>query len=138
LSEPLIRVRDLTRDYRLMDKREGVMGGFVDLLRPRWRTLRAVADVSFDIAPGEMVGYIGANGAGKSTTIKMLTGILTPTGGEVTVGGMVPWKQRRQYTRHIGAVFGQRSSPSACCRRSTRWTTPPTPGRWRSSTTCWA
>ncbi len=109
MSEPLIRVRDLTRDYRLMDKREGVMGGFVDLLRPRWRTLRAVADVSFDIAPGEMVGYIGANGAGKSTTIKMLTGILTPTGGEVTVGGMVPWKQRRQYTRHIGAVFGQRT-----------------------------
>ncbi len=56
-----------------------------------------------------MVGYIGANGAGKSTTIKMLTGILTPTGGEVTVGGLVPWRQRRQYTRHIGAVFGQRT-----------------------------
>jgi len=109
LSEPLIRVRGLTRDYRLMDKREGVLGGMVDLLRPRWRTLRAVADVNFDIAPGEMVGYIGANGAGKSTTIKMLTGILTPTGGEVTVGGMVPWRQRQQYTRHIGAVFGQRT-----------------------------
>ena len=39
----------------------------------------------------------------------MLTGILTPTGGEVEVGGMVPWKQRQQYTRHIGAVFGQRT-----------------------------
>ena len=109
MSAPLIRVRDLTRDYRLMDKREGVVGGLVDLVRPRWRTLRAVADVAFDIAPGEMVGYIGANGAGKSTTIKMLTGILTPTSGEVTVGGMVPWLQRQQYTRHIGAVFGQRT-----------------------------
>jgi ABC-2 type transport system ATP-binding protein len=109
LSDPLIRVRGLTRDYRLITRREGVAGGLVDLLRPRWTTLRAVADVSFDIAPGEMVGYIGANGAGKSTTIKMLTGILTPTGGEVTVGGLVPWRQRRQYTRHIGAVFGQRT-----------------------------
>jgi ABC-2 type transport system ATP-binding protein len=56
-----------------------------------------------------MVGYIGANGAGKSTTIKMLTGILTPTGGEVTVNGYVPWKERRQYTKSIGAVFGQRT-----------------------------
>ena len=56
-----------------------------------------------------MVGYIGANGAGKSTTIKMLTGILTPSGGTVRVGGLVPHKQRRQYTRHIGAVFGQRT-----------------------------
>jgi ABC-2 type transport system ATP-binding protein len=109
LSEPLIRVRDLTRDYRIINRREGVAGGLIDLMRPRWSTLRAVADVSFDIEPGEMVGYIGANGAGKSTTIKMLTGILTPTGGEVTVGGLVPWRQRRQYTRHIGAVFGQRT-----------------------------
>ncbi|TFG88386.1 MAG: ATP-binding cassette domain-containing protein, partial [Gemmatimonadales bacterium] len=56
-----------------------------------------------------MVGYIGANGAGKSTTIKMLTGILTPTSGQVTVGGLVPWRQRRQYTRNIGVVFGQRT-----------------------------
>jgi ABC-2 type transport system ATP-binding protein len=105
----LIEVRNLTKDYRLVKKREGVAGGLVDLIRPRKRTLRAVDDVSFSIPAGEMVGYIGANGAGKSTTIKMLTGILTPTGGEVTVGGLVPWKQRLQYTRHIGAVFGQRT-----------------------------
>ena len=109
MSHPLIRVRGLTRDYRIIQRREGVGGGLVDLVRPRWSTLRAVADVGFDIAPGEMVGYIGANGAGKSTTIKMLTGILTPTAGTVEVGGLVPWRQREQYTRHIGTVFGQRT-----------------------------
>lgn len=107
--EPLIKVRDLTKDYRLIRKREGVTGGLIDLLRPRHELLRAVESVSFDIPAGEMVGYIGANGAGKSTTIKMLTGILTPTSGTVTVGGLVPWKQRLQYTRHIGVVFGQRT-----------------------------
>ena len=107
--EPLIKVRDLTKDYRLIKKREGVTGGLVDLIRPRKELLRAVEKVSFDIPAGEMVGYIGANGAGKSTTIKMLTGILTPTAGTVTVGGLVPWKQRLQYTRHIGVVFGQRT-----------------------------
>ncbi len=106
---PLIQVRDLTRDYRLIKKREGVAGGFVDLLRPRHHTLRAVDRVSFAIDAGEMVGYIGANGAGKSTTIKMLTGILTPTSGEAAVGGLVPWRDRLQYTRHIGVVFGQRT-----------------------------
>ncbi|MFH2053786.1 MAG: ATP-binding cassette domain-containing protein [bacterium] len=107
--EPIIQVRDLTRDYRLTRKREGVAGGLVDLIRPRRRVLRAVDNVSFSIDPGEMVGYIGANGAGKSTTIKMLTGILTPTAGTVRVGGLVPWSDRLQYTRHIGAVFGQRT-----------------------------
>ncbi|MBU0742733.1 ATP-binding cassette domain-containing protein [bacterium] len=107
--KPLIRVSGLCRDYDITKRREGVWGGVVDLVRPRRDTLRAVNEVSFDIEPGEMVGYIGANGAGKSTTIKMLTGILTPTSGEVRVGGLVPYRDRRHYTRHIGAVFGQRT-----------------------------
>jgi len=106
---PLIAVNDLTKDYRLTRRREGVWGGMVDLLRPRKRTLRAVDHISFAIEPGEMVGYIGANGAGKSTTIKMLTGILTPTSGQVNVGGLIPYKDRQRYTRHIGVVFGQRT-----------------------------
>ena len=105
----LIRVRGLTRDYDVTRKREGVWGGFVDLLKPRRSVLRAVDDISFSVDAGEMVGYIGANGAGKSTTIKMLTGILTPTSGEVDVGGLVPWRDRTEYTRHLGAVFGQRT-----------------------------
>ncbi len=105
----MIEVRNLVRDYKITKKREGVSGGLVDLIKPRKDILRAVDDVSFDIDSGELVGYIGANGAGKSTTIKMLTGILTPTSGTVSVGGLVPWKNRLQYTRHIGAVFGQRT-----------------------------
>jgi len=56
-----------------------------------------------------MVGYIGPNGAGKSTTIKMLTGILVPTSGEIRVNGYVPFRQRRQYVKTIGVVFGQRT-----------------------------
>ena len=105
----LIAVDRLSKDYRLTRRREGVLGGVLDLVRPRKQILRAVDAVSFTIDPGEMVGYIGANGAGKSTTIKMLTGILTPTSGEVRVGGLVPYRQRRSYTRHIGVVFGQRT-----------------------------
>ncbi len=107
--EPLIRVENLCKDYQVTRRREGVWGGVVDLVKPRREILRAVDDVSFEIPAGEMVGYIGANGAGKSTTIKMLTGILTPTSGHVSVGGLVPWRDRTHYTRHIGAVFGQRT-----------------------------
>lgn len=70
----------------------------------------AVHDISFDIPRGEIVGYLGPNGAGKSTTIKVLTGLLVPDGGTVTVGGLVPWKQRRQHVARLGAVFGQRTT----------------------------
>jgi ABC-2 type transport system ATP-binding protein len=56
-----------------------------------------------------MVGYIGPNGAGKSTTIKMLAGILVPTSGLVRSNGFVPYSQRKEYVKSIGAVFGQRT-----------------------------
>ena len=71
--------------------------------------VRAVDGISFAIAPGESVGYIGANGAGKSTTIKMLTGILVPTSGTVRTLGLDPVARRRELARRIGVVFGQRS-----------------------------
>ena len=105
----LIRVEHLVKDYVSSHRREGVRGGLIDLVRPRRRIVRAVDNVSFAIDEGEMVGYIGANGAGKSTTIKVLTGILTPTAGTVRVGGLVPYRERQRYTRHIGVVFGQRT-----------------------------
>ncbi|MFI2490484.1 ATP-binding cassette domain-containing protein [Promicromonospora kroppenstedtii] len=69
----------------------------------------AVDDLDLTVGAGESVGYIGANGAGKSTTIKMLVGILVPTSGTVTTMGLHPLKQRRVLARRIGVVFGQRS-----------------------------
>jgi ABC-2 type transport system ATP-binding protein len=109
VSAPIIHVRDLTKVYRSYDRREGLGGAFLDLFKRRYRTLRAADGVSFDIARGEIVGYIGANGAGKSTTIKMLTGILAPTSGEITVNGLSPARQRYAHSRQIGVVFGQRT-----------------------------
>src|SRR3954452_20669312 len=71
--------------------------------------VEAVRDISFTVADGERVAYIGPNGAGKSTSIKMLTGILHPTAGTAEVLGLTPWNERRQLTRRIGTLFGQRS-----------------------------
>jgi len=109
MSNPLIQVHNLVKEYKTFDRREGLSGAFLDLFSREYKTLRAVDDVSFEIQPGELVGYIGANGAGKSTTIKILCGILYPTSGEVLVAGRVPWKERERHVQNIGAVFGQRS-----------------------------
>ena len=105
----LIEARGLTKEFRIFRRREGVMGAFRDLFQRDYMTLRAVDGIDFVVAEGEMVGYIGANGAGKSTTIKMLTGILVPTAGSVNVNGFIPYKEREKYTRGIRVVFGQRS-----------------------------
>jgi len=69
----------------------------------------AVSEVNFDIGAGEAVGYLGPNGAGKSTMIKMMTGILVPSAGSLTVLGRTPHLERMANARQIGVVFGQRS-----------------------------
>ena len=104
-----IQARDLTKEFRRFQSRPGLSGALKDLFRREYSTFRAVDRVNLAIAPGEIVGYIGANGAGKSTTIKMLTGILEPTAGEIRVNGYDPHRQREQFVRTIGVVFGQRS-----------------------------
>jgi len=106
---PIVEVRDLSKEFRTFRRREGVWGALRNLFVREYITVHAVERVSFAIEPGEMVGYIGANGAGKSTTIKILTGILVPTSGHVLANGYVPYRDRRRYTRRIGVVFGQRT-----------------------------
>ena len=96
MSEAIVEARDLGRDFQV---RDGL----------RRRTVVAVDRLSVSIAPGEAVGYIGANGAGKSTTIKMLAGILVPTRGSILTCGLRPVPDRRRLAREIGVVFGQRS-----------------------------
>jgi ABC-2 type transport system ATP-binding protein len=108
-QSPIITVRNLTKVYRNSDRRVGIAGAFQDLFSRRYREIRAVDEISFEIRRGEMVGYIGANGAGKSTTIKMLVGILSPTSGLIDVNGLTPMKQRYAHARQIGVVFGQRT-----------------------------
>jgi ABC-2 type transport system ATP-binding protein len=108
-TEPIIRVEHLTRTFERRTLRSGFFGMLRSLATRDAETITAVDGVSFAIAPGEMVGYIGQNGAGKSTTIKMLTGILTPSGGEVEVLGLDPARQRKRLARRIGVVFGQRT-----------------------------
>ena len=92
----IIETDGLTREFRIRDGR-------------RRRLLTAVDGLTVRIEPGAAVGYIGANGAGKSTTIKMLTGILVPTAGSVRTCGLRPVPDRRRLARQVGVVFGQRS-----------------------------
>ena len=98
-----IEVNNLRKTFTVRKKRE--KGKF---FREK-EIIEALQGISFVVEKGELVGYIGPNGAGKSTTVKILSGILTPESGEAKVGGRIPWKERKEYVKHIGVVFGQRS-----------------------------
>jgi len=100
MTDLIIETDGLTREFTRRGKGRDVI---------RRQTLRAVDNLRLQIRPGESVGYIGANGAGKSTTIKMLVGILVPTSGTVRTCGLDPQRERRRLAAHVGVVFGQRS-----------------------------
>ena len=105
----VIEVKELSKVFRIPKKEPGFGGAVRGLFRPQYEDKTAVDQITFKVDAGEIVGYIGVNGAGKSTTIKMLTGVLMPSGGSVRVLGRDPHRQRVDNARDIGVVFGQRS-----------------------------
>ncbi len=105
----MIQVENLTKEFKKVVKDPGIKGSVKALFNPKTEKVLAVDNVSFSVPSGEVLGFIGPNGAGKSTVIKMLTGILTPTSGQCVINGKVPQKDRKNYVREIGVVFGQRT-----------------------------
>lgn len=105
----MIEVSNLTKEFKTNKKYPGFKGAIKSFFSKEYTIKKAVDNMSFKIKDGEVVGYIGANGAGKSTTIKMMTGILTPTSGKVEVNGIIPYKDRERNAMNIGVVFGQRT-----------------------------
>ena len=107
--EEMIVVKHISKRFVSNKKYPGLKGAIKGLVSREKETKVAVDDISFSIKKGEIVGYIGSNGAGKSTTIKMMTGILVPTKGECRVNGIDPNHQRKENASNIGVVFGQRT-----------------------------
>ena len=107
--ENAIVMKDVVKEFKVLNRHEGLKGSLRDLFSRDYKTVTAVDHISINIKPGEIVGYLGPNGAGKSTTIKMMSGVLEPTSGEILVNGVVPYKNRTRNAENIGVVFGQRS-----------------------------
>ena len=104
-----IRVEDLSKTYRVPIREPGLAAAVKSLVRRRTRDVDAVKDVSFQIAPGEIVGFLGPNGAGKTTTLKMLSGLLNPSSGRARVLGSEPFRRDKAFLRQITLVMGNRN-----------------------------
>jgi ABC-2 type transport system ATP-binding protein len=108
-SPPVISITHLQKTFSVPEREAGLRAATRNLFRRRNREVRAVDDITFEVAPGEMVGFLGPNGAGKTTTLKMLSGLLYPTGGEISVLGFTPSRRQRDFLRQITLVMGQRN-----------------------------
>jgi ABC-2 type transport system ATP-binding protein len=108
-DQPVISAENVTRVYKFVERREGLAGKFRDLISPNRREQIALTDFSFGINRGEFVGLIGPNGAGKTTLIKILSGIIRPTSGQVSVLGQTPTPFNQELKRKFALVMGQKS-----------------------------
>src|SRR5439155_19363342 len=108
MDEAAISVRALCMTYKAPVRDPGIGGALRGLVRRRTRDVEAVREVSFDVAAGEIVGFIGPNRAGKTTTLKILSGVLHPTGGDAVVLGARPWTRPREFPKAIALIRGSR------------------------------
>lgn len=105
----IIKFNQISKEFKISIREKGVWGAIKGLFKRKYKIVNALKNVSYEVNEGDIVGYIGPNGAGKSTTIKIMSGILNPTSGECEIDGYIPWKNRKEYVKNIGVVFGQRS-----------------------------
>lgn len=104
----MIQVEGLTREFSITEREPGLRAALRSVARRRHRTVVAVEDLTFAVEAGEVMGFLGPNGSGKTTTLKCLAGLLTPTSGRVDVLGFTPAERRPEFLRRLGFVMGQR------------------------------
>jgi ABC-2 type transport system ATP-binding protein len=105
-----ISVKNLKKVFNVPIKQEGLLNRFIGVFYRKWEPFIAVNEISFYVKQGEFLGYLGPNGSGKTTTIKMLSGVLTPNDGKAKCLGFTPWRRKHDYLRKIGVLFGNRSN----------------------------
>lgn len=104
-----VEVNKLTKNYKVFEKEDGFAGALHGLFARKYKTVEAVKEISFTLEEGDVVGYIGANGSGKTTTLKMLSGLIRPTSGTVEVGGFIPSERKKEFKKMFAIVMGQKN-----------------------------
>ena len=105
----IIETRKLSKTYRRVVRGEGLRGSIRSLVKRQYESREAVKNLDLTVEEGEFIGLIGPNGAGKTTLAKMLTGIIAPTGGEISVMGYYPNDLKNEFKRQYAIVMGQKS-----------------------------
>ena len=97
----IIEAKNLSKSFYISSKEPGLKGTIKHFFRRKTKRLKVIKNVSFDIKEGEIVGFLGANGAGKTTILKMLCGLIYPSEGSVIVSGQLPYKRKAKFLKNI-------------------------------------
>lgn len=98
----------VTKHYQVKETAEGIGNAFRSFFCPNYKTIHAVQDISFNIDRGHILGLIGENGAGKTTIVKLVCGILSSDTGKIEVLGMDPFQKLRDFKQRVSLLLGNK------------------------------
>ncbi len=105
----LLEIKNISKDFVVYKKEETYLKKIISFIKPTKLNKRVINNINFSIKKGDIVGYLGKNGAGKSTTVKIMSGILYPSSGEVLFSGQSIFNDKKSFNKQIGVVFGQKT-----------------------------
>ena len=108
MAKNIISVKNLSKSFEVSSKEPGLKGTIKHFFKRQTKNLKVIKDINFEIKEGEIVGFLGANGAGKTTILKMLCGLIYPSEGSVLVSGYLPYKRKENFLKNITLIMGQK------------------------------
>ena len=105
----VIETQALSRVFETYEKPEGVWNSVRGFWNRKYISRIALQPTNIQIAPGQIIGLVGANGAGKTTLLKLLSGLIHPSSGDARVLGHQPWKRESAFLRRISVLLGQKN-----------------------------
>ena len=108
MQNNIIKVKKLSKSFDISSKEEGLKGTIKHFFKRQTKSIKVIKDISFEIKEGEIVGFLGANGAGKTTILKMLCGLIYPSKGSISVSGYLPFRRKEDFLKKISLIMGQK------------------------------
>ena len=88
-----IKVSNISKSFKTYDRDPGLVGAFKSFFNRQYTNFNALTNINLNIEEGEILGILGENGAGKTTFIKLMVGLLHPTSGTIQIKDYIPWNR---------------------------------------------